>query len=130
MGTRSTTTVRDKHGEVVVTLYRQFDGFLSGHGEELANLCNLEVVNGFGSADKMGTHANGAGCLAAQIVAGLKKEIGGIYIVGAGDSQEYDYFVDVPETGTPQITVKSGEEQIFEGSPKALLSFIAKEPEA
>jgi len=46
MGTRSLTYVYE--GETpIMCMYRQFDGYLEGHGQELANFLNeLTVGNG------------------------------------------------------------------------------------
>lgn len=80
MGTRSLTFVND--GEIrLVCFYRQFDGYPSGHGKDLAEFLKpFTIVNGFSSGMKEGTHANGAGCLAAQLIKHFKTDIGGIYI--------------------------------------------------
>ena len=93
MGTRSMTIVMDGNDELV-RIYRQMDGYPEGHGMDLARLCDLKMVNGFGGDKKV---ANGMGCLAAQIIAGLKDGPGGIYIEKCGgeisDWVEYVYIV-------------------------------------
>ena len=76
MGTRSLTTFIETYTEretgkkiknEVVTMYRQYDGYPTGHGIELAEfLADGKVVNGFGM-DKT-KQFNGIGCLAAQVV--------------------------------------------------------------
>ena len=38
MGTRSLTFVYDENNTPVLNMYRQFDGYPSGHGAELAEL--------------------------------------------------------------------------------------------
>lgn len=89
MGTRSVTYVYDKK-EPLVCMYRQFDGYPSGHGKELAEfLSPIEIVNGLqpGSENKV---ANGAGCLAAQMVAYFKDEPGGIYLQSV-TNRDYDW---------------------------------------
>ncbi len=93
MGTRSTTTVFDESGNPLICLYRHFNGYYAGHGEELAKfLAEMNFVNGIG--DKIpAKSANGMGCLAAQLIAHFKKEIGTFYIVPIGNTQEYDYEV-------------------------------------
>ncbi|WP_196300473.1 hypothetical protein, partial [Streptococcus pneumoniae] len=84
----------------IVCMYRQFDGYPSGHGKELAEfLTGIKMVNGISRDDEKQRIANGAGCLAAQIVEHFKREngAGGIYLmpfdVDAG--QEYIYKVKV-----------------------------------
>lgn len=93
MGTRSTTRINDSGGEHLVTLYRQFDGYPTGHGQELADFLKARtLINGF-SDQSAETHANGMGCLSAQLIKHFKTGIGGIYITREGDSQEYNYTV-------------------------------------
>ena len=96
MGTRSLTFVYDGD-KPVINMYRQFDGYMSGHGAELARfLLSFDaVVNGLpvGDTRKM---ANGMGCLAAQMIANFKTEVGYFYLypVDAKDcGQEYEYHI-------------------------------------
>lgn len=73
MGTRSITIIEDEDAKPILTLYRQFDGYPEGHGRQLAQFLNgFKVCNGIGdySAKKV---ANGANCLAAQVVAHFKR---------------------------------------------------------
>lgn len=97
MGTRSLTRVIED-GKTIITMYRQYDGYPSGHGKELADfLKGIKIVNGLG-ADATSV-ANGAGCLAAQLVCNFKKEPGGFYLfptdtVDAGQEYEYDVHVN------------------------------------
>jgi hypothetical protein len=77
-------------------MYRQFDGYPSGHGAELAEfLASGKMVNGLSGDDT--SVFNGMCCLAAQMVAHFKKEPGGIYLMvptpGADHGQEYEYHV-------------------------------------
>jgi hypothetical protein len=103
MGTRSLTIVMEDNQEVC-RIYRQMDGYPDGHGLELAKLCNVKIVNGIG-ADK--NVANGMGCLAAQIIAGLKDGPGHIYLEPTGgeigDWIEYVYIVRGKEGSKPTI---------------------------
>jgi hypothetical protein len=96
MGTRSLTFVYDDTRRVVC-MYRQFDGYPSGHGRELAEfLAGFDaVVNGLrvGETRKV---ANGMGCLAAQMVANFKVSSGGFYLYPTDTSdvgEEYEYHV-------------------------------------
>ena len=79
MGTRSLTYVYEDDAPVVC-MYRQFDGYPSGHGAELAAfLASGKLVNGVPSdATKV---FNGMCCLAAQMVAHFKKDRGGICLM-------------------------------------------------
>ena len=47
MGTRCLTFVYDEAGDPLLNMYRQFDGYMSGHGAELAEfLHDRKLVNG------------------------------------------------------------------------------------
>lgn len=95
MGTRALTFVYDERGNAVVNLYSQYDGYIAGHGAELAKfLAGLKIVNGFGREEK--GIANGMGCLAASLVAHFKETVGGFYIHSVMDKdcgQDYEYHV-------------------------------------
>lgn len=83
MGTRSLTNVYDEDGKnLLVTIYRQYDGYPSGLGVDLKKiLANRPVVNGYGGDDEKNRAFNGSGCLAAQLIGDLKQgKIGNVYI--------------------------------------------------
>ena len=106
MGTRALTFVYDGE-KPIVNLYRQYDGYPTGHGAELAEfLDGFKVVNGIGAETTR--IANGMGCLAAQVVAHFKDSVGGFYIhsVDATDcGQDYEYHVYLGGVGE-QIWVR------------------------
>ena len=100
MGTRSITNIFDKdwdsetkRGKLLCTLYRQYDGNPCGHGQNLFDIINpLKMVNGF--TFDGAPQANGMGCLAAQIIAGLKDGVGNVYVYPSGSNdcgEEYIY---------------------------------------
>lgn len=97
MGTRALTFVYDGDiGEgAIINLYRQYDGYPSGHGADLAMfLSRGRLVNGLSGKDT--TVFNGMGCLAAQLVANFKDGPGQFYLypVTAVDcGQDYEYHV-------------------------------------
>jgi hypothetical protein len=120
MGTRSTTKVIDEYGKTVVNMYRQYDGYFEGHGKELAEfLASKTVINGFGDQN-METHANGLGCLAAQLVGSFKKDIGGFYLVPHDQQEEYNYTIKVDDDRNI-VMIGEGYDKKFEGSPKEFL---------
>ncbi len=113
MGTRCLTYVYEGKTPLMC-LYRQFDGYPSGHGAELADFLNkIEVGNGIPGKPEMGEFANGMGCLAAQLVAHFKKSVGGFYIhsVENGGGVDYEYHV-YPD----KIVVTESDEDVFSGS--------------
>lgn len=81
MGTRSITHIKED-GKTIATIYRQYDGYPSGHGSDLLEMLQgIKLTNGFGFGAKYGEVANGMGCLAALVISELKSEqVGGVYI--------------------------------------------------
>lgn len=106
MGTRSLTIVYDEwKDKPILGMYRQYDGYLSGHGQDLKDVFgDFQIINGISVGDNE-KKANGMGCLAAQIVAHFKEGIGGIYIQSPKDYQEYNYHLHFKE-GKIWIVVK------------------------
>jgi len=94
MGTRSLTVFNNEmdNSEIVV-LYRQYDGYPTGHGRDLLSfLNNMEIVNGISNTEKRKI-ANGMGCLSAQIVAHLKEAPGDFYLHSAGTRDIGEEFI-------------------------------------
>jgi hypothetical protein len=114
MGTRSLTYVYE--GETpIICMYRQFDGYPEGHGQELANFLNeLSIGNGISGKPDLFSFANGMGCLAAQMIVWFKKSPGGFYIHPIDFNQdcwqEYEYHVY-----EKHVVVKNPNEVIFDG---------------
>ena len=147
MGTRSLTrvfeTYTNRNNKVVkqklLTMYRQYDGYPSGMGMDLANFLESgEVVNGIGNQNHR--VFNGAGCLAAQLVAELKEGAGNIYIypINARDcGEEYEYHIIV-DFDTKEVILKcievgyinskgkyvNGKKVLFEGKPSEFKKFV------
>ena len=138
MGTRSLTKVietwKNKKGKKqrrpITTMYRQFDGYMSGHGLELAEwLSQYTVVNGI-RINETRKIANGIDCLAAQMFAHFKDGAGGIYCMhpDAEDCWE-DYLYEISEVDKEIfLTVyeiwKDTTQELFHGTPEELLTKI------
>jgi hypothetical protein len=99
MGTRSLTVFKEDDGTEIVVLYRQMDGYPSGHGDELAALLrDFAIGNGIPVVGRPPKFANGMGCLAAQVVAHFKCEPGEFYLYPAGTrhvGEEYVYTLQI-----------------------------------
>ena len=108
MGTRSLTFIYDtykaRNGRAVhrpiINLYRQYDGYPSGHGAEIVEfLKQFTMTNGIpvGRDNTERRIANGMGCLAAQFVSNFKGSDAGqfyLYPVTAKDcGQDYEYHI-------------------------------------
>ena len=119
MGTRSLTFVYE--GEMpIINMYRQYDGYPTGHGQELADfLLSGELVNGY--SEKQSVQFNGMGCLAAQMIANFKNSVGGFYIYSVDSTdcwQEYEYHVY-----EDKVVLKNPTEVIFSGTWDEFHSF-------
>jgi|SRR3989304_107275 len=95
MGTRARVNIFDGN-ELIVSIYRQMDGYPDGLGAQIAGFAGkMEIVNGIGYGQNAGTHANGMGCFAAQLISHLKGErIGSVYIRStdaASHGEEFSY---------------------------------------
>jgi len=105
MGTRSLTYVYS-HGEPVVCMYRQYDGYPKGHGAELAEFLNGTTVY------------NGMDCLAALMVAFFKKEAYGFYLyptkLNQACGQEYEYHLHQDKISI--VVPDETDRVLFEGS--------------
>lgn len=137
MGTRSNTLVIETGYDkefVLANIYRQMDGYPSGHGQALADFIEgITLVNGLGLGDSDGIrYANGAGCFAAQLIADLKTGAGGIYLEKPdGDcDNDYTYILRLdtykPTKGV-SIEVLYWGKQVFKGELKGFKTFITKE---
>jgi hypothetical protein len=132
MGTRSTYRVIEQYkteaGSIennnLVLIYRQYDGYPTGHPLETAEwLSTAKVVNGLGMNETQLVF-NGAGCLAAQLIAKLKDGPGGTYIhnlESRGESwEDYLYDIIVKEDRTIEYVCYDNNEdktEIFRGTP-------------
>jgi len=136
MGTRSLTFVYDGKTPII-NLYRQYDGYPTGHGAELADfLAPFVMVNGI-PVGESGKFANGMGCLAAQLVANFKGEAGDFYLyptsaLECGQDYEYHIYqknkelrVGITNRGCNffGLTQSDTNEKIFDGTVQELLDY-------
>jgi hypothetical protein len=113
MGTRARVNVMEGN-QVLVSIYRQYDGYPNGLGEDVADFVGgLRITNGI-SGDPTGS-ANGMGCLAAQLIKHLKDKVGNVYIRDTGpesNGEEYVYTV-YERNGTVYLRAVEGSMTAF-----------------
>lgn len=142
MGTRSITYIYDNdHKEApVAAIYRQYDGYPSGHGRDLAKFFeNLVIVNGIplGSKQRM---SNGAGDLAAQLITHFKSEqkneAGGFYLMynhkdpnNINAYQDYSYRIYADVASQIQVVVEGYDGEIFRGDAGSFEVFCNQKEE-
>jgi hypothetical protein len=143
MGTRSLTFVYD--GETpIINMYRQYDGYPTGHGAELAEfLAPFNMVNGL-QLNETRKVANGMGCLAAQLVANFKDGAGQFYLyptsaVDCGQDYEYHIYKDaeglrvrITDRGCNMfgLTMSDKNDAIFDGTLAEFTEFCTEKEEA
>ena len=139
MGTRSLTRVIPRqeglaynqghaHPEkALVNIYQQFDGYPEYMGVHLGEfLKDIKIINGIGSDRSLESKtANGAGCLAAQLVSHLKDVVGNTYLMECegepGDAHDEYIYTLYPKEGEPTymaIYRVYTKECIFVGTPQ------------
>ena len=143
MGTRSTYRIIEQFtdektnkviNQEICLMYRQFDGYPSGHPCETAEwLSTGKVVNGFSSKETE-LIFNGAGCLAAQLVAKYKTEPGGTYLNPLKHRgkcwEDYLYDIIVKEDQTIEfVCYENGKRktEVFRGLPSDFVLHYSKE---
>jgi hypothetical protein len=112
-------------------MYRQMDGYPDGHGKELGDfLKDMKLCNGFGREQETGKWANGMNCLAAQIVAHFKKEIGQFYLYPAeitASECDADYTYEIFHDSTILVKKCSGSKvTVYAGPWNELSDFIER----
>lgn len=132
MGTRSNTIIKGEDGRALVNIYRQYDGYPSGMGLDLAKACDVRIVNGI-----RGDHAkiaNGMGCLAARIIKRLKTGAGNVYLENANgkanDWSEYVYTITFNGLDNPPLISCRHDDgrKVFERlHPREVKAWVAKQ---
>jgi hypothetical protein len=83
MGTRSLVHIKEGK-KTIATIYRQYDGYPTGMGDDIKEILNngmVNILNGFSLNHQVPKQFNGMGCLAAYLIGELKnKKIGNVYI--------------------------------------------------
>ena len=122
MGTRSITQIYDQD-QLMCTIYRQFDGYLSGHGKDIQDsLGSREFVNGIPfSTDGEQKYVNGMGCLAALLISHIKNNKAGNLYLKVPDPHTRESWIYTlrgdsfqPELGV-HLTVYAYAKVIYEG---------------
>jgi hypothetical protein len=147
MGTRSTyrvietykwedreTKITKRITKKISLMYVQFDGYPNGHPMETAAwLASGKVVNGISMAENDLIY-NGAGCLAAQLVAKMKNGAGGVYMYpvnergNCGEDYLYDIVVDLDEKTITFICYENYDRKkiLYKGTPAGFVEFATK----
>lgn len=124
MGTRTIVHLKDENKKTILTLYRQYDGYPTGMGNDIKKILNngiVEIRNGFSIKDQIPRQFNGMGCLSAFLVGELKnKKIGNVYIQTPNTKdmgEDYTYTLSLSKLGTLKLKVVENynNKTIFDG---------------
>lgn len=123
MGTRTLVHIKDGK-KTIATIYRQYDGYPTGMGDDIKealNFGNVTILNGF-NGQTIPSHFNGMGCLAAFLIGELKqKKIGNVYIFPANSKDVGEEFTYTLSESNGKIKLKvvensyEGDKIIFNG---------------
>jgi hypothetical protein len=110
MGTTA-RVIFQSEGQTIFNMRTQYDGYPDGVGMDLARImAGGELVGGLGLDRTLGKNFNGAACLAASVIALMKKEPGNIYLypptqdIGAN----YTYYINVDDNNNISIEMTGG----------------------
>lgn len=133
MGTRALVHIKDGK-KTIATIYRQYDGYPTGMGEDIKEILNngeVEILNGYCGSYKIPAQFNGIGCLAAYLVGELKEQkIGNVYLFAANSKdcgEEYVYTIS-EKKGRVYIKVQDiwNKAILFNGALKDFCGEIAE----
>jgi hypothetical protein len=146
MGTRSLTFVYDEQNKPIINMYRQYDGYPTGHGAELADFLSVgRLVNGLAQTETAEEFVfNGMGCLAASLIAQFKQSPGGFYIYSVDKTdcgQDYEYhiydsgkglYIEVVDCGCNMfgMTMSDKHDFVFKGNLKEFTEFCKEKETA
>jgi hypothetical protein len=121
MGTTAAVIFKSE-GQTIFNMRTQYDGYPDGVGMDLARImAEGELVNGLGQDRTLGKYFNGDSCMAASVIALMKKEPGNIYLYPVGDDlgANYTYVINVDEEN--EITIEMTGGKSFEGTLKEFI---------
>jgi len=133
MATRATVSIArreegvsfsEKPNKTIVDIYHHYDGYPEGLGVKLASYLDDKTITNGCSGDS-DDYFNGLGCMAASIVEYLKDGPGNVYIEDPERKHgwlDYEYFIWGDDHKDVWISIFDGDECIFVGKPRKLLS--------
>jgi len=101
MGTRALIHVYDEEYNAIVTIYRHYDGYPQALGADI-----VEIISDKESGEITNSWKSDIGCLAAQLVAGLKNEPGNVYLIRPGSDDVGEEYVYKLKPGEGQLHIE------------------------
>lgn len=123
MGT-SARVIFKSEGQTVFNMRAHYDGYPDGVGMDLARImAGGQLVHGLGQDRTLGKYFNGDSCMAASVIALMKKEPGNIYLYPTNQDMDTNYTYVINVDDKEEITIKMTGGKSFEGT---LEGFIEK----
>ncbi len=123
MGT-SARVIFKSEGRTTFNMQVNYDGYPEGVGLDLARIIlEGKLVNGLGPNRTLGAHFNGPSCMAASVIALMKKEPGNVYLYPTDFDFGADYTYEINVSKNKTIDFRMTEGETFEGT---LEEFIKK----
>lgn len=121
MGT-SARVIFKSEGQTVFNMRAHYDGYPEGVGMDLARiLTEGEQVHGLGPNDRtLGNYFNGDSCMAASVVALMKKEPGNIYLYPTKNDFDANYTYTINVDSTEKVTIEMDRGR-FSGTPEEFI---------
>jgi hypothetical protein len=116
MGT-SARVIFKSEGQIVFNMRAHYDGYPDGVGLDLARIIlEGKLVDGLGQNRTLGAYFNGDSCMAASVIALMKKEPGNIYLYPTSYDFDanYKYIINVTKKDTIEFRMTGG--RSFEGT--------------
>jgi len=116
MGT-SARVIFKSEGQTVFNMRAHYDGYPEGVGLDLARImAEGQLVHGLGQDRTLGKYFNGDSCMAASVIALMKKEPGNIYLYPTNQDMDtnYTYVINVDDREKIKIKMTGGKS--FEGN--------------
>ena len=120
MSTHAITKFVEEDDEVVCAFYTHCDGYPTGHGKDLKEFLKDFVITAGLCISKDHPTANGAGCLAAQVVKHFKDAPGHTYMINPNCkwSTSYTYTIKAVADKPIILLVESLGETLYDGPIK------------
>jgi hypothetical protein len=117
----------EKDAKPLINLYRQYDGYVEGHGAKLADFLNgMYVVNGLGLDNENKKISQWHGLFSRlKLILTLKMVLVSFTYthqrVGMDCWQEYEYHIY-----SDKVIIKAYEDNIFEGTWQEFIDYVAR----
>lgn len=127
MGT-SARVIFKSEGQKVFNMRAHYDGYPNGVGMDLARImAEGQLVHGLGQDRTLGKYFNGDSCMAASVIALMKKEPGNIYLYPTNQDMDTNYTYVINVDDKEEITIKMTGGKSFEGTLEGFIQEFGTE---